>query len=181
MENEYEKMIEEKTLKKLSIMSDSEIKESEQFLLWYRRAYDDKKRVGVVDKWKDVEKYWEGDFEYEDDQTAPNTNITNSNVEGKTALLCDQNIAVQINPREPGDKPFCDMARTIVEFIKDSNKIFRTIEVHERRRDMFGTGIFRVLWDFDKNICNHIQILHSSFTIPLLWPYSSKREITFSQ
>lgn len=150
MENEYEKMIEEKTLKKLSIMSDSEIKESEQFLLWYRRAYDDKKRVGVVDKWKDVEKYWEGDFEYEDDQTAPNTNITNSNVEGKTALLCDQNIAVQINPREPGDKPFCDMARTIVEFIKDSNKIFRKIEVHERRRDMFGTGIFRVLWDFDK-------------------------------
>ena len=100
--------------------------------------------------WEDVEKYWEGDFEYEDDQAAPNTNITNSNVEGKTALLCDQNIAVQVNPREPGDKPFCEMARTIVDFIKERNKIFRKIEVHERRRDMFGTGIFRVLWDFDK-------------------------------
>lgn len=41
------------------------------------------------------------------------------------------------------------MARTIVDFIKERNKIFRKIEVHERRRDMFGTGIFKVLWDFD--------------------------------
>ena len=149
-ENEYQKMIEEKTAKKKVIMNDSEIAEAEQFLLWYRRADQDKKRIGVPQKWEDVEKYWEGDFEYEDDQAAPNTNITNSNVEGKTALLCDQNIAVQVNPREPGDKPFCDMARTIVDFIKERNKIFRKIEVHERRRDMFGTGIFRVLWDFDK-------------------------------
>ena len=151
MEKEnYQEMIKEKTAKKEALMSDKEIKEAEQFLLWYRRAYQDKQRVGVVEKWKDVEKYWEGDFEYEDEQAAPNTNITNSNVEGRTALLCDQNIAVQVNPREPGDKPFCDMARTIVDFIKERNKMFRKIEVHERRRDMFGTGIFRVLWNFDK-------------------------------
>lgn len=149
-DNYYEELIKEKTAKKQALMSDEEIKESEQFLVWYRRAYLDKQRVGVIEKWKDVEKYWEGDFEYEDDQTAPNTNITNSNVEGRTALLCDQNIAVQVNPREPGDKPFCDMARTVVDFIKDRNKMFRKIEVHERRRDMFGTGIFKVLWDFDK-------------------------------
>lgn len=149
-ENYYQELIKEKTAKKKALMADSEIKEAEQFLLWYRRAYQDKQRVGVIDKWKDVEKYWEGDFEYEDNQAAPNTNITNSNVEGRTALLCDQNIAVQVNPREPGDKPFCDMARTIVDFIKQRNKMFRKIEVHERRRDMTGTGIFRVLWNFDK-------------------------------
>ena len=149
-ENSYDEMIREKTAKKKSIMSEQELEESEKFLMWYRRAYQDKKNLGIIDKWQDVEKYWEGDFEYEDDQAAPNTNITNSNVEGRTALLCDQNISVQVNPREPGDKPFCDMARTIVEFIKERNKIFRKIEVHERRRDMFGTGIFKVLWDFDK-------------------------------
>jgi hypothetical protein len=146
----YEDLIKEKETKRRAIMSESEIGEAEQFLVWYRRAYEDKQRVGVIQKWKDVEKYWEGDFEYEDGQAAPNTNITNSNVEGRTALLCDQNIAVQVNPREPGDKPFCDMARTVVDFIKDSNKMYRKIEVHERRRDMTGTGIFRVLWDFDK-------------------------------
>lgn len=149
-ENYYENLLKEKEAKRKALMSDSEIEEAEQFLLWYRRAYDDKQRVGVIQKWQDVEKYWEGDFEYEDGQAAPNTNITNSNVEGRTALLCDQNIAVQVNPREPGDKPFCDMARTVVNFIKERNKMYRKIEVHERRRDMTGTGIFRVVWDFDK-------------------------------
>lgn len=149
-DNYYDELIKEKTEKKRALMSEQELIESEQFLEWYRRAYNDKQRIGLIEKWQDVEKYWEGDFEYEDGQAAPNTNITNSNVEGKTALLCDQNIAVQVNPREPGDKPFCDMARTIVDFIKDRNKIFRKIEVHERRRDMFGTGIFEVMWDFDK-------------------------------
>jgi len=149
-DNYYDELIKEKTEKKRALMSEQELIESEQFLEWYRRAYNDKQRIGLIEKWQDVEKYWEGDFEYEDGQAAPNTNITNSNVEGKTALLCDQNIAVQVNPREPGDKPFCDMARTMVDFIKDRNKIFRKIEVHERRRDMFGTGIFEVLWDFDK-------------------------------
>lgn len=28
--------------------------------------------------------------------------------------------------------------------------MYRKIEVHERRREMTGTGIFRVLWNFDK-------------------------------
>lgn len=160
-ENYYEELIKEKEAKRRAIMSESEIKESEEFLRWYRNSYQDKQRVGVVDKWKDVEKYWEGDFEYEDDQAAPNTNITNSNVEGRTALLCDQNIAVQVSPREPGDKEFCEMARTVVNFIKERNKMFRKIEVHERRRDMFGTGILKVLWDFDKLDGKGLPIIES--------------------
>ena len=150
-ENYYEDMIEEKKAKRAAIMTDSEIELAEQYLLWYRRGYEDKQRLGLIEKWQDVEKYWEGSFEYDDENDpAPNTNITNSNVEGKTALLCDQTIAVQVDPREPGDRPFCDMVRTLADYIKDRNKMYRKIEVHERRREMFGTGIFRVLWDFDK-------------------------------
>ena len=42
------------------------------------------------------------------------------------------------------------MARTLADFIKERNKMYRKIEVHERRRELFGTGIFRVLWNFDK-------------------------------
>lgn len=147
----YEDMIKEKEAKRAAIMSKSEIEESEQFLIWYRRAYEDKQRLNLNDKWDDINKYWEGDFEYEDDEDpAPNTNIVNSNVEGKTSLLCDQTIGIQVDPREPGDKPFCDYVRTLADFIKDRNKMYRKIEVHERRREMTGTGIFRVLWNFDK-------------------------------
>ena len=148
---DYDEMIKEKKARKQALMSDKEIEMTEQYLLWYRRGYEDKQRLGLIEKWRDVEKYWEGEFEYDDENDpAPNTNITNSNVEGKTALLCDQTIAIQVDPREPGDRPFCDMARTLADFIKERNKMYRKIEVHERRREMFGTGIFRVLWDFDK-------------------------------
>ena len=148
---DYDEMIREKKARKQALMSDKEIELTEQYLLWYRRGYEDKQRLGLIEKWRDVEKYWEGEFEYDDENDpAPNTNITNSNVEGKTALLCDQTIAIQVDPREPGDRPFCDMARTLADFIKERNKMYRKVEVHERRREMFGTGIFRVLWDFDK-------------------------------
>lgn len=150
-DNFFDEIIEEKKAKRQSLMNEEEIKLAEQYLLWYRRGYEDKQRLGLIEKWKDVEKYWEGDFEYDDENDpAPNTNITNSNVEGKTALLCDQTISIQVDPREPGDRPFCDMARTLVDFIKERNRMYRKIEVHERRREMFGTGIFRVLWNFDK-------------------------------
>ena len=150
-EEQYQELIEEKTAKKYSIMTEKQIELAEQYLVWYRRAYQDKQRLGLIEKWQDVERYWEGEFEYDDENDpAPNTNITNSNVEGKTALLCDQTIAIQVDPREPGDRPFCDMARTLADFIKERNKMYRKIEVHERRREMFGTGIFRVLWNFDK-------------------------------
>lgn len=148
---DYDEMIKEKKARKQALMSDKEIEMTEQYLLWYRRGYEDKQRLGLIEKWRDVEKYWEGEFEFDDENDpAPNTNITNSNVEGKTALLCDQTIAIQVDPREPGDRPFCDMARTLADFIKERNKMYRKIEVHERRREMFGTGIFRVLWDFYK-------------------------------
>lgn len=148
---DYDEMMEEKKARRQALMSNKEIELTEQYLLWYRRGYEDKQRLGLIEKWRDVEKYWEGEFEYDDENDpAPNTNITNSNVEGKTALLCDQTIAIQVDPREPGDRPFCDMARTLADFIKERNKMYRKIEVHERRREMFGTGIFRVLWDFDK-------------------------------
>lgn len=143
-------IVEEKRARRASIMSETEIKEAERFLTWYRRAYNDKQRLGLTKKWDDINKYWEGDFDYGDDEDpAPNTNITNSNVEGKTALLCDQTIGIQVDPREPGDRPFCDQVRTLADFIKERNKMYRKIEVHERRREMTGTGIFRVIWEFD--------------------------------
>ncbi len=148
---EINDVIEDKKAKRKALMSKQEIEEAEQFLVWYRRAYTDKQRLGLTKKWEDINKYWEGDFEYDDEtDPAPNTNITNSNVEGKTALLCDQTIAIQVDPREPGDRPFCDQIRILADFIKERNKMYRKIEVHERRREMTGTGIFRVLWDFDK-------------------------------
>lgn len=151
-EDYFEELRKEKESKRQALMNDTELKEAEKFLTWYRRAYEDKENLGVIKKWEDINKYWEGDFELPEDESdpAPNTNITNSNVEGKTALLCDQNLAIQVDPREPGDRFFCDKVRVLADFIKERNRMYRKIEVHERRREMTGTGIFKVIWDFDK-------------------------------
>ena len=151
-EDYFEEIRKDKEAKRQALMSATELKEAEKFLMWYRRAYQDKVNLGVVKKWEDINKYWEGDFELPEDETdpAPNTNITNSNIEGKTALLCDQNLAIQVDPREPGDRFFCDKVRVLADFIKERNRMYRKIEVHERRREMTGTGIFKVIWDFDK-------------------------------
>ena len=149
---DYAEMLKEKDAKKRSLMTEKEIAESEQFLEWYRRAYNDKCRLNLPQKWQDVDKYWEGDLEEPEDEADPasNTNITNSHVEGVTTLLCDQSISIQVDPREPGDRSFCDMVRTLADFIKERNKMYRKIDVHERRRDKYGIGIFKVLWNFDK-------------------------------
>ncbi len=151
-EDYFEELRKEKESKRQALMGDTELKEAEKFLTWYRMAYEDKVNLGVIKKWEDINKYWEGDFELPEDESdpAPNTNITNSNVEGKTALLCDQNLAIQVDPREPGDRFFCDKVRVLADFIKERNRMYRKIEVHERRREMTGTGIFKVIWDFDK-------------------------------
>ena len=151
-EDYFEEIRKDKEAKRQALMSATELKEAEKFLMWYRRAYQDKVNLGVVKKWEDINKYWEGDFELPEDETdpAPNTNITNSNIEGKTALLCDQNLAIQVDPREPGDRFFCNKVRVLADFIKERNRMYRKIEVHERRREMTGTGIFKVIWDFDK-------------------------------
>lgn len=151
MEEDIEKYLEEKARKKRMLMSEGEIQEADKFLEWYRKAHQDKVNRNLFKKWEEIDAYWEGDIDdspLDDGEPMSNTNITNSNVEGKVALLCDQNIAIQVDAIEPSDRPFCDRVRILADFIKDKNKMYRKIDVHERRREKFGTGIFRVLWNF---------------------------------
>ena len=64
---DYDEMMEEKKARKQALMSNKEIELTEQYLLWYRRGYEDKQRLGLIEKWRDVEKYWEGEFEYDNE------------------------------------------------------------------------------------------------------------------
>lgn len=149
MEEELDEYRQRKENMRQSLMTEEEIREADTYLRWYRKSYTDKDNRNLISKWEEMEKYWEGDLDEPLNENDPcsNTNITNSNVEGKVALLCDQNIAVQVDPIEPSDRPFCKMVSTIANFIKDKNKMYRKIDVHERRREKMGTGIFRVLWN----------------------------------
>lgn len=136
--------IKEKEAIRESIMTDKEIIEAEKYLNWYRNAHQDKIQQNLFNKWEEVESYWEGDLGDPTDETDPNsnTNIVNSNVEGKVALLVDQNIDIQVDPIEPSDRNFCNRVRIIADFIKDKNKMYRKIDQHERRREKYRNWNF---------------------------------------
>jgi hypothetical protein len=133
------------------VMSEEEIAESDKFLEWFRSSHQDKENRGLFDKWETIDLYWEGEANPPESDTDPasNTNIVNANVEGQVAYLVEQNIAIEAKPRGPSDKPWRDRAVMVMEFVKEQNKMKRKLDVHERRREKFGTGIFRVLFDPD--------------------------------
>lgn len=138
--------------RRLDVQSEQDCKLANKILDWYRSSWNDKDNRGLFDKWETIDLYWEGDANEPESDTDPasNTNIVNPNVEGQVAYLIEQNLAVQTKGRGPSDVPFADVARIILEFVKDQNKMRRKLDVHERRREKFGTGIFRVLFDPDK-------------------------------
>ena len=144
-ENKYEK-------RRYEVMSEEQIEEGNRFLDWYRSSHSDKENRGLFDKWEAIDLYWEGEANPPESDTDPgsNTNIINPTIEGEIAYLVDQNIAIEAKPRGPSDKPFRDKAVLAMEFVKEQNKMKRKLDVHERRRKKFGTGIFRVLFDPDK-------------------------------
>ncbi|MEK4263673.1 portal protein [Paenibacillus sp. FSL L8-0499] len=144
-------MNDEKTEKRRDVQSEEDCKLADKLLDWHRSSHLDKDNRGLFDKWETIDSYWEGDANEPDSDTDPasNTNIINPNVEGQVAYLIEQNLSVQTKGRGPSDVPFADMARIVLEFVKDQNKMRRKLDVHERRRMKFGTGIFRVLFDPD--------------------------------
>lgn len=142
--NKYEKQ-------RLDVMSPEQQTLAEKIQTWYRDAYQDKDERGIFEKMETADQYWEGDAHPPESDTDPasNTNIVNSTIEGQVAYLVEQNLAIEAKPRGPSDLPFRDKAVILMEFCKEQNKMRRKLDIHERRRKKFGTGVFRVLFNPD--------------------------------
>lgn len=136
---------------RLSVMTQEQIKLADKIMDWYRDAYMEKDDRGIFEKMEAAELYWEGEANppESDNDPASNTNIVNSTIEGQVAYLVEQNIAIEAKARGPSDLPFRNKAVNLMEWCKDQNKMRRKLDVHERRRKKFGTGIFRVLFEPD--------------------------------
>ncbi|MBO4898450.1 MAG: hypothetical protein J5590_09160 [Clostridia bacterium] len=120
---------------------------SEKYISYYINA--SRSRGNLADKFKEYDRYWEGDVNRKKSENDPasNTNIIHANVEGQVSQLIEQNIAVSAVPVTPDDVPFSETVRVILEFILNKNKMVRTLDIHERRREKFGTGVLRVTFD----------------------------------
>ena len=103
----------------------------------------------MAEKLRKYDDYWEGRVNRAESENDPgsNTNIVHPNVEGQVATLIEQNISVTPVPVTPQDVEFAETVRIILEFIMDKNRLIRKLDIHERRREKYGTGIFRVTFD----------------------------------
>lgn len=132
------------------LMTDKQKELASKYSEFYLKAYRDKEDRGIPDMIELCDKYWEGGREPESDtDPCSNVNIVHSNVEGQVAMLLEQNIAITPLPQTPADQPFAEQVRLVLEFIKDKNNMVRKLDMHERRREKYGTGILRVTYDPD--------------------------------
>lgn len=122
-----------------------------EYVEWYKSSKESKEsgNPSVLDLWKTSYDYWEGNANiavYADDP-ASNTNIVHKTVEGQVALMVDQNISIQPTSYTVSEKPYIDQIRIMLEWVKYQNRMVRKMDRHERHREVFGTGIMRVLFD----------------------------------
>lgn len=116
---------------------------------YYLDAWEDKKRRGIPERFALYDAYWEGDVNLPETENDPAscTNIIHANVEGQVAMLLEQSIGILPVPVSPDDAPFAANVQKVLEFIKEKNRLTRKLDLHERRREKYGTGIFRVSFD----------------------------------
>lgn len=169
--SERPKTAEELWTYRQKLFGSEEMKQTIPMLDNYRSAYEAKDNIGLFDEMELAERYWSGDFGVPEDFDDPgsNTNIINTCVETQVASMVDQSIDIELKPYEPADKPYVKKARLILDRIKDVNHLPKKIERHERRKDKFGTGIFRVMYNkslIDKIGCPEITVCNPAYVYP---------------
>lgn len=129
-----------------NLMGEKEQTLAEKYRRYYLEAWQDKARRGLPERFALYDAYWEGDVNLPESENDPGscTNIVHANVEGQVSLLLEQSIGILPVPVTPEDAPFAQSVQKVLEFIKDKNRLTRKLDLHERRREKYGTGIFRI-------------------------------------
>ena len=153
------------------LFNSEEMKEGLKLIDNYREAYREKENSGLFDEMELAERYWSGDFGVPEDYDDPgsNTNIINTNIETQVASMVDQAIDIELKPYEPTDRPYVQKSRMILDRIKDVNQLPKKIEDWERKKDKFGTGIFRVMYNpklLDGIGCPEIRVCNPAYVFP---------------
>lgn len=74
-------------------------------------------------------------------------NLVHPNIEGQVAALVEQNIGVATRGETPSDQNYADVGKHLLEWTLSKNNIKLLVERHERRREKFGVGLFKVFFD----------------------------------
>jgi hypothetical protein len=101
----------------------------------------------LYSEWADIEDFYENEQEEVSGMPNSKINIINSNIEGQTAMIIDQDIAIMTKGESAGDDDFADDARIGLEWTFRKNYIKKVMKSFIRRYMKFGAGCFSVHFD----------------------------------
>lgn len=101
------------------------------------------------ERWESEEEAYRGDQVEEINKPNVRVNIVNAQISGQVAALTEQNIAVSCRGEGPSDQGYANWARVGLEWALRQNHIKRKIARHEKSRELFGPGVFKLYWDPD--------------------------------
>lgn len=101
----------------------------------------------LYERWEKEQEAYSGSQEIEENAPNSRVNLVNANIEGQVAMLVDNAIAVNCKGQGPSDVGFADWGRIGLDWTLRRNSIKRKIGRHERRRLLFGTGLFKIAWN----------------------------------
>jgi hypothetical protein len=100
-------------------------------------------------EWEDIEKHYCNDQAEIPKRPNSRVNLMNANIEGQVSQLVEQNIAVVTRGEGPSDQSYAGWARIGLDWTLRKNHVKRILDVHERRRLLFGVGVLNVCFDHD--------------------------------
>ena len=130
-----------------SFQSDKVSKRIDDFLT---KIENNRGRLGTIyARMEKEQEAYAGDQELKDNRPNSRVNILNANIEGQVAALVEQNISVACRGEGPSDQSFADWARIGLDWTFRKNRIKKILEIHERRRELFGWAWLKLSWDAD--------------------------------
>jgi len=126
-------------------MTDEEITEINECLTLLNQNKGEMSKY--YSEWADIDTSYRGDQAKE--KNLPNTrvNIFNANIEGQVSNIVDMNMSVMTRGEGPSDQSFANWARIGLDWTLRKNRFKKVLAKHERRRELFGAGIFKVYFD----------------------------------
>ena len=133
---------------KHEFMIDAEISEANSILaeISENRGHMGRKYA----EWGLIETAYRGDQPIIENNPNTRVNIMSAYIDGQVASLLEHNIAASVRGESPSDDFFANKIRVFLEWTLKKNKIKRILDQHERRRQLFGVGVFKVFFDEGK-------------------------------
>jgi hypothetical protein len=136
---------EQKDSKRRNVMSDDDMTTVDDILTKLSNNRGNLSKVYA--EWSEIDEAYNNDQPEIPNMPNSRIDILNANIEGQVSSLVEQNLQITTRGEGPSDDKYAEWARIVLDWTMRQNHVKRLLDVHERRRLKFGTGIFRVDWD----------------------------------